>query len=87
MSSTEHLVKMANDTADYFASEPDRAAATSGIAQHLRRFWEPRMRRRIGAHLEAGGEGLNELALAGVRELVAMERVEMARGAGKKATA
>lgn len=77
MSSSEHLVKMANDIADYFASEPDRAAATSGIAQHLRRFWEPRMRRRIAAYLEAGGEGLSELARAGVSELVAMERAEM----------
>lgn len=74
MSRNEHLVKMVNDIADYFASEPDRAAAASGIAAHLRRFWEPRMRRRIAAHLDAGGEGLSELARAGVRELASMER-------------
>ncbi|WP_300616169.1 formate dehydrogenase subunit delta [Dokdonella sp.] len=74
MSSTEHLVKMANDIAGYFESEPDRAAAADGMAQHLRRFWEPRMRRRIAAHLDAGGDGLSELAKAGVRGLVAMER-------------
>lgn len=78
MSSTDHLVKMANDIAEYFESEPDRAAAVRGIAQHLRRFWEPRMRRRIAAHVEAGGEGLEELARAGVRELIAMERAETA---------
>lgn len=75
-SNTGHLVKMANDIADYFASEPDRAAAARGVAQHLRRFWEPRMRRRIAAHLDAGGEGLGELARAGVRALVAMEAAE-----------
>ncbi|MFC4819632.1 formate dehydrogenase subunit delta [Dokdonella ginsengisoli] len=73
MSRNEHLVKMANDIADYFASEPDRVAATSGIAAHMRRFWEPRMRRRIAAHLDSGGEGLSELARAGVRELASME--------------
>lgn len=74
MSRNEHLVKMANDIADYFASEPDRAAAISGIASHMRRFWEPRMRRRVAAHLDSGGEGLSELARAGVHELASMER-------------
>jgi formate dehydrogenase subunit delta len=79
MNGHEHLVKMANDIADYFASEPDRQAATGGIAAHLRRFWEPRMRRRIAAHLDSGGEGLSELARAGVRELASIERAAPSR--------
>lgn len=78
MSRTEPLVKMANDIADYFASEPDRAAAVAGIATHLRRFWEPRMRTRIVAHLDAGGDGLGDLARAGVQALAAQERRERA---------
>lgn len=81
MSGHEHLVKMANDIADYFASEPDRQAAAGGIAAHLRRFWEPRMRRRIAAHLDSGGEGLSELARAGVRELASMEQAPAPREA------
>ena len=69
MSSIDRLVTMANDIANYFAAEPDRTAAITGVASHLRRFWEPRMRQKIIAHLAAGGAGLNELARAGVSAL------------------
>lgn len=68
--SIESLLRMANDIADFFASEPDRAVAIDGVATHIRRYWEPRMRRQIGAHVEAGGQGLSELALAAVRQLL-----------------
>jgi formate dehydrogenase subunit delta len=64
------LVKMANDIADYFRSEPDRAAAIDGVVDHITRFWEPRMRRKIVAHYaEQRGEGLSELACAAVAKL------------------
>lgn len=64
------LVKMANDIADYFRSEPDRAIAIDGIANHLMRFWEPRMRRKIVAHYSTRqGEGLSELACAAIARL------------------
>lgn len=65
----ERLVQMANDIGRYFAAEPDREEAVAGIASHLKRFWEPRMRAAILAHLAAGGEGLDELARAGVERL------------------
>lgn len=67
----QRLVAMANDIANYFASEPDRDAAIAGIANHLRKFWDPRMRRQLIAHLESGGEGLGDLARAGVERLAA----------------
>jgi len=57
----EHLVQMANDIGHFFASEPQRADAVAGIAAHIQRFWDPRMRRQIRAHLQAGGAGLDEL--------------------------
>lgn len=70
------LVKMANDIADYFHSEQDRALAVDGIVNHIRRFWEPRMRRKILAHYaERNGEGLNELACAAIAQLSEAERV------------
>jgi formate dehydrogenase subunit delta len=72
--SVEHLVRMANDIGNFFASEPDRDAAIAGIATHVRRYWEPRMRRQIYAHLDAGGEGLSDLALAAIRQLAGNER-------------
>lgn len=65
----ESLVRMANDIAAFFASEPDRTVAAESIATHLRRYWAPRMRRQIRAHLDAGGEGLSDLARDAVLQL------------------
>jgi len=64
----ERLVEMANDIAAFFQTEP-RADAIAGVKSHLKRFWEPRMRRDIVAHLNAGGTGLDELARAAVESL------------------
>jgi formate dehydrogenase subunit delta len=61
----EKLVMMANQISRFFAHRgPERAP--EDIADHLRKFWEPRMRRQIIAHLEAGGEGLDPFARAAV---------------------
>ena len=65
----ERLIQMANDIAAFFAAEPDRAEAAAGVAAHLKRFWEPRMRQAIRAHAESGGDGLSELARDGVLRL------------------
>jgi formate dehydrogenase subunit delta len=65
----ERLVQMANDIANYFAVEPEHAEAVSGVANHIRRFWDPSMRRQLLDHARDGGEGLSDLALAAVRQL------------------
>ena len=70
----ERLVEMANDIANFFASEPDHAAGVAGVAGHLKRFWEPRMRKQIIAHLDAGGHGLGDLAREGVQQLARIEK-------------
>jgi formate dehydrogenase subunit delta len=62
----DRLVAMANDIAAFFAAEPDAAAAAAGVANHLTRFWDPRMRKQIVEHYRAGGSGLSEVAAAGV---------------------
>lgn len=62
------LVKMANDIAAFFAAEPERRTALEGIATHLKRFWDPRMRRAILAVLDAGGSGLDEVVQDALRE-------------------
>jgi formate dehydrogenase subunit delta len=41
------LVRMANQIGAFFASEPDHKAAVEGVANHIRRFWEPRMRAQL----------------------------------------
>jgi formate dehydrogenase subunit delta len=62
------LVQMANDIGAFFESEPDRAVAMDGIAGHIKRFWDPRMRRELLSWVdEHAGEGLKELVLAALR--------------------
>jgi formate dehydrogenase subunit delta len=43
----QHLIEMANRIGEFFESMPDHDEALAGIADHVRRFWEPRMRRAI----------------------------------------
>ena len=57
-------VRMANQIGDFFASYPEKEAL-DGIAEHINKFWEPRMRRIFFAHLDAGGEGV-QLAVGDV---------------------
>ncbi|HDS1737048.1 formate dehydrogenase subunit delta [Pseudomonas sp. BP8] len=67
--STESLVKMANQIAHYFDSEPDRALAVQGVKQHLQSFWAPAMRRQLvewmQAHPDGEVDGLVREALTG----------------------
>lgn len=58
---TPHLVKMANQIGQFFEAEPDQAQAMKDIASHLKRFWEPRMRKAIIAHVEKGGGDLLQI--------------------------
>ena len=56
-SSPDKLVYMANQIGKFFQSQGPNAAV-SDTAEHIRKFWDPRMRKAIFAHLDAGGEGL-----------------------------
>lgn len=61
------LVKMANEIAAFFEAEPDRAVALEGIAGHLKRFWDPRMRRDLLRWVdEHHGEGLKDSVRAAI---------------------
>jgi formate dehydrogenase subunit delta len=63
-----HLVKMANNIGEFFASEPDKAKGAKGVADHIRNFWDPRMRRQIFAHIDQmSGEGLSDIVLSALR--------------------
>ena len=51
--SPEKLAYMANQIGKFFAHQkPDDAVAS--IEDHLRKFWDPRMRRAIVAQLDKG---------------------------------
>lgn len=68
-SNVQNLVKMANQIESFFRSEPDRDAAIAGIENHIRKFWDPRMRQAILAHADGGGTGLGALAIEAVRKI------------------
>lgn len=54
----EKLVTMANQIGKFFASQKGDAVV-HGIVDHIKKFWDPRMRAGLLAHLDAGGEGLD----------------------------
>jgi len=59
-----HLVQMANSIGDFFAAMPDAEEARNDLAQHIHRFWEPRMRRAIFEHIDhTGGKDLQPIVL------------------------
>lgn len=66
--SPDKLVRMANQIAHAFAAEGE-ARAVPQIARHIARYWDPRMRAALDAHVAAGGEGLEPMALAACRDL------------------
>jgi formate dehydrogenase subunit delta len=60
----DNLVKMANQIGDFFESMPDPVEAEEGIAAHIKKFWEPRMRRALLAHIDdQAGAGLHPAVL------------------------
>ena len=69
MNAANNLIRMANQIGDFFGTMPDRPQAIADVADHLKRFWEPRMRRALLAHLDAHGDAeLNDMARQAVRE-------------------
>jgi formate dehydrogenase subunit delta len=66
---SEHLVQMANDIGNYFRADPNRQVALDGIANHINKYWTPRMRKKLLEHVQHGGEGLDELLLAAMAQV------------------
>jgi formate dehydrogenase subunit delta len=60
---------MANDISNFFNSETDRNLAAEAVKEHLKRSWDPRMRREIIAYAQQGGSELSELARMAIARL------------------
>ena len=67
-STSEHLVKMANQIGDFFGSQRHSDGA-AGVADHIKKFWDPRMRAGIIEHVAHGGAGLKPLVLEAIKRL------------------
>lgn len=66
MNTADRLVHMANQIAVNLATDPDPVSA---IAEHIRTFWDPRMKQMIKSH---DGTGLTETAAAAINRLNAV---------------
>lgn len=56
------LVRMANQIGTFFRSKP-HDEGVAGVAEHINKFWEPRMRRQFFEIVDAGGAGLQPIVL------------------------
>jgi formate dehydrogenase subunit delta len=66
--SIDRLIVMANQIAAFFAPYPD-ARRAEGVRNHLRTYWDPRMRQDLIDYVATGGEGLSPYVCDGVRLL------------------
>jgi formate dehydrogenase subunit delta len=66
--SPDKLAHMANQIGKFFAHRPEDTAAAD-IADHLRKFWDPRMRRQIIAILDQSGDKLDPAVKKAVEAL------------------
>jgi formate dehydrogenase subunit delta len=65
---SDKLVMMANQIGKFFASQgPD--LAVNGTAEHIKKFWDPRMLAAIFAHLDGGGAGLDPAVRQAIERL------------------
>ncbi len=66
--SIDTLVKMANQIGQFFSGQKSRDQIADA-ADHLKRFWAPRMRANIVDYVARGGEDLNPTALGAVKRI------------------
>jgi formate dehydrogenase subunit delta len=74
MQSVDKLVLMANQIVRNLVIQGDDKAVELA-ADHMRKFWDPRMRNSIQRHLQSGGKGLTPLAIRAVEQLDRLEPV------------
>jgi formate dehydrogenase subunit delta len=57
------LIKMANEIGDFFSGASDPQQAARDVANHLKRYWDPRMHKQMLAYYEQRhGAGLSDVA-------------------------
>jgi formate dehydrogenase subunit delta len=61
-------VRLANEIAIQFHHQ-DAADAAAAIANHIRRFWDPRMKADLLKHVETDAGALDPLVIAAAKQL------------------
>jgi formate dehydrogenase subunit delta len=59
------MIRMANQIATFFKTQPD-ADAPARVAAHICDFWEPRMRTQLQDYAATGGAGLDDVVLTAI---------------------
>lgn len=63
----ENLIKMANQIGSFYESYPNQEEASREVANHLKKFWAPRMRSQLLEHVDNHrGIGLSTMLLTSV---------------------
>ena len=62
------MVHNANQIALFFSTYPHEDAV-AGVTDHIKKYWERRMREEIKQYVAQGGSGLHELVLEAVKRL------------------
>ena len=70
----DQLIRMANQIGVFFESMPDRAEALEGLANHLKKFWDPRMRK---AFLQLVDDETNQSQLSDIVRVAMQEHRAM----------
>ena len=78
---TERLVTMANQIGDFFGPYPSERRI-EGVRNHLRNYWDPRMRQALYDHIDAaGGSDLRPHVLEAVAVLREAAQASLAKKA------
>jgi formate dehydrogenase subunit delta len=62
------IARMANQIATFFLSQPE-GVRVAGVANHINKFWEPRMRRQFFEIVDHGGGDLLPLVMEASRQV------------------
>jgi formate dehydrogenase subunit delta len=62
------LIRMANQIATFFESKP-HDLGVAGVAEHINKFWDPRMRGKLFELLDGGETGLKPLVLEAAKTI------------------
>jgi formate dehydrogenase subunit delta len=60
---------MANDIAANLSFHGDAAEKADKIADHINRFWAPRMRKLLLEYAADGGQGLHEALIPALKQI------------------
>jgi formate dehydrogenase subunit delta len=62
------IVRMANQIATFFLSQPEQVRV-AGVANHINKFWEPRMRRQFFEIVDSGSGDLLPLVIEASKQI------------------